>query len=432
VVTNPEVTIDPDLQLAAALAVAGLIGLAVGIEREWSGHATGPAARFAGARTFLLLGLVGGTAGILASLGLVLPAAALILAASGLAVVAYAMAARRPDPDAVDGTTEAAALAVLGLGFLAGLDHLGMAAAVGAVIVLALREKSTIHNFVARLDEAELRAALQFAVLALVLLPILPTGPYGPLGGVRPRELWGVVLIVSGLNFAGYLAQKSASVAHGATISGVLAGLISSTLASLAFSRQSRDHPAGSGPLALGVISACTVLPLRLFVLTLVLSPPVTLALLPLLLPPLAAGAAQLAIGLYRHDRMQGPPARPVDERSPLRLWSAILMGVGFQVVLMAMQAVREFFGQVGVLTSAGLLGLTDMDALTFSMSRLAAVPTWVGTAALAIAIGMLANTVLKLGVVLTMGRGPFRRRAGIGLGLLGLGSLVGIWIAAG
>jgi hypothetical protein len=37
--------------------------LAVGIEREWSGHATGPAARFAGARTFLLLGLLGGLAG---------------------------------------------------------------------------------------------------------------------------------------------------------------------------------------------------------------------------------------------------------------------------------------------------------------------------------------------------------------------------------
>jgi uncharacterized membrane protein YhiD involved in acid resistance len=51
------------LEIAGQLALAGLTGLAVGIEREWSGYATGPAARFAGARTFLLLGLLGGLAG---------------------------------------------------------------------------------------------------------------------------------------------------------------------------------------------------------------------------------------------------------------------------------------------------------------------------------------------------------------------------------
>jgi len=402
----------------------------VGIEREWSGHATGPAARFAGARTFLLLGLVGGAAGILASLGLVLPAGALVLAASGLAVVAYAMAARRPGPEAIDGTTEAAALAVLGLGLLAGLGHLGIAAAVGAVIVLALREKSAIHNFVARLDETELRAALQFAVLALVFLPILPPGPYGPLGGVRPRELWGVVLLVSGLNFVGYLARRSIGVVRGAAAAGVLAGMISSTLASLVFSRQSRRHPDESGPLALGVISASTVLLLRLTVLTLVLRPPVTLALIPFFVPPLVIGVGLVGSGLYRYRDWKDGAAGSADERSPLRLGTAVLMALGFQAVLMAVQAIRGLFGEPGVLTSAGILGLTDMDALTFSMSRLGADPDWVGIAALAIAIGVTANAVLKLGVVLVIGRGPFRRWAGAGLALLGAGSLLGIWLA--
>ena len=402
----------------------------MGIEREWSGHATGPAARFAGARTFLLLGLVGGVAGILTSEGLVFPAGALVLAGSALAVVAYAVASRRPGPEAVDGTTEAAALTVLGLGVLAGLGHLGMAAAAGAVIVLALQEKSAIHNFVARLGETELRAALQFAVMALVLLPILPQGPYGPLGGVRPRELWGVALIVSALNFLGYLAQRSGGVVRGAAASGVLTGLVSSTLASLVFSRQSRAHPEGNGPLALGVISASTMLLLRIAVLTLVLQPPVTLALVPLFLPPLVVGVGLIAWGLHREPTLGSVPAQAREERSPLRLGSAILMALGFQVVLMAMQAIRGGLGEPGVLTSAGLLGLTDMDALTFSMSRLGADPDWVGIAALAIAIGVIANGVLKLGIVLVVGRGVFRRWAGAGLALLGVGSLAGIWLA--
>ena len=59
-VTTAHLATLADLDLPVRLAVAGLIGLAIGVEREWSGHASGPNARFAGVRTFLLLGLVGG------------------------------------------------------------------------------------------------------------------------------------------------------------------------------------------------------------------------------------------------------------------------------------------------------------------------------------------------------------------------------------
>ena len=43
--------------------VALLGGAAVGIERQWSGHASGPRARFGGIRTFALLGGFAGLAG---------------------------------------------------------------------------------------------------------------------------------------------------------------------------------------------------------------------------------------------------------------------------------------------------------------------------------------------------------------------------------
>lgn len=79
----------------------------------------------AGARTFLLLGLLGGIAGHLGRQGHALPAAVLLAGGAGLAVAAYLTAARRALPDAVDGTTEAAALTVLSLGLLAGLGSCG-------------------------------------------------------------------------------------------------------------------------------------------------------------------------------------------------------------------------------------------------------------------------------------------------------------------
>lgn len=417
----------PGLEVATSLGVAGLVGLAVGIEREWSGHATGPGARFAGVRTFLLLGLLGGLAGLLTRHGE--PAIALVLLAAGaiLAVTAYAVAARRDVPEAVDGTTEVAALVVLALGASAGLGLEELAAGVAALVVLVLREKSTIQRFIRHIGEVELRAAFQFAVLALVLLPLLPEGPYGPFGGVRPRELWIVVLLVSGLSFAGMLAQRLVGRRRGVALAGTLGGLVSSTAVSLAFSRESRTDGAAGPPLALGVVGACTMLLPRLLVLTLVLQPALAPRLLTYFAPPFIVGVALMVLGLRSaaaSDEQHDPPAR-----NPLRLGSAILMAIGFQVTLMLLFVAREHFGERGVLASSALLGLTDMDALTFSMTRLASAPEMVAVAALAMAIGVAANTVLKLGVVLVIGTGEFRRRAAFGLVVLGIASAVGIWL---
>jgi uncharacterized membrane protein (DUF4010 family) len=421
------VAISPELETGLRIAVAGLVGLAVGIEREWSGHATGPGARFAGARTFLLYGLTGGCAGFLHDRGVSLLSAFLLAGAAALAVAAYAIAARGPGREAVDGTTEAAAIAVLGLGALAGLGEERLAATVGAVVVLALREKSAIQAFVRRLGEVELRAGLQFAVLALVLLPILPPGPYGPLGGIKPRELWIIVLLVSGLNFLAYLARRAIGETKGTTVAGMLGGLVSSTTVSLTFARQSRVRPGSATPLALGVVGARTILLPRLALLTLLLRPALTATVTPFFLPPLGLGALLLGLGWWRarrEDAMSSP-----EGRSPLRLGSAILLAAGFQLALMAMAFIRSRFGAPGVIVSAALLGLTDMDALTLSMTRLAAEPEMLHLAALAMAVGVLSNTSLKLLVVLTVGGGDFRRRAGLGLLGLALASGAGLWL---
>ena len=105
------------------------------------------------------------------------------------------------------------------------------------------------------------------------------------------------------------------------------------------------------------------------------------------------------------------------------------MLALGFQVVLMAFAWVREQFGTGGVLASASLLGLTDMDALTFAMSRLAAEADMVHLAAMAIALGALVNTMVKLGVVIVVGTAEFRRRAGLYLLGLAVASGIGIWV---
>ena len=413
------------------LVIAALVGLAVGIEREWSGHATGPEARFAGARTFLLIGVIGGLAGALSGVGLVLPATAILLGAAALAVAAYVTVARRGGGDAADGTTEAAALTVLALGTVAGLGQARLAAAAGALVVLVLREKSSIHGFVRRLDEAELRGGLQFAVLALVFLPILPEGPFGPLGGIRPRGLWGVVLMVSGLSFAGYIARRAIGPTRGLALAGILGGVVSSTAVTLQASRESRRHEASHDALAIGVIGACAVLIPRITIVTLALRPSLAPALAGALFPAFVAGALMVWL---RWGSGEASAARPAPElKSPLRLGSALFLAVGFQAILMVMVLVRQQFGDQGVLPTAAFLGLTDMDALTYSMARLAADGVSTTMVVSAISVGVLANTLFKLSTVLTLGVGRFRRVAAGGLLLQAMavaGALLVEWFA--
>jgi len=417
-----------DSQVASGLAVAGLAGLAVGIEREWSGHATGPAARFAGARTFLLLGILGGLAGWLFAGGLVAAGALLLAGGCALTVAAYVMAARRGG-DSIEGTTEVAALVVLALGLVSGYGFPLLTSAIASIMVLALIEKTRIHEAIKRIGEPELAAALQFAVLALVILPILPEGPYGPFGSVRPRALWMAVLLFSGLNFAGYLARRAVGLARGYSLTGALGGLVSSTAVTLQFARRSRDEPAAGAALGIGVVGACTVLILRLAFLSGVLNPPVALALAPYGVPVLIVGVGACGIALARVRRDASHPRAPA-ERSPLGLWSAIKMALAFQVVLFLVPYVQQLWGSPGVRMSAFLLGLTDMDALTFSMARLGATSDAITLGAEGIAIGVLSNTLFKLGVALVLGRGVFRRMAGTGLVALGAASCLGIWIA--
>ena len=415
-------------QGAISLAVAGLLGLAVGIEREWSGRTTGPDARFAGARTFLLLGLLGGTAGWLAQLAMVPLAAALLAGAAALAVVAYALAARR-GAASVDGTTEAAAILVLGLGALAGLGELRLATGAAVVVVIALKEKQRVHALVAQLGEQELRSAIGFAAMSIIILPLLPDESYGPLGGVQPRALWIIVLIFTGLNFLGYLARRALGAARGYGVAGMIGGLVSSTAVTLEFSRRSHKEPALGAPLALGVVGACTVLLVRLITVTSVLNRDVAVELIPYLVPPLIVGGVFVAFGLTRAHREQITAADvPTGNESPLRLGSAIKMTVAFQLVLWAVAWVRAHYGQTEILASAALLGLTDMDALTVSMTKLGADAGMVSLAALAIAVGVVSNTALKLGLVLVLGSPRMRRFGGIGLAILGVASVVGIW----
>jgi uncharacterized membrane protein (DUF4010 family) len=405
----PTTVFPESLDTAIRLAVAALVGLAVGIERQRSGKASGPDAHFAGLRTFLLIGLLGGLSGLFVAYDVPLVGSALIGAGGLLAVGAYVMTARRGTAKALDGTTEAAALMVLALGLLAGTGALRLASGIGAVTVLALAEKQRVHRWVERLDADEMRAALHFAVLALVVLPLLPARIATPVGDLTPRATWMFVLIISALNFAGHVIRRLVGNERGFAVTGALGGVVSSTAVTWSFSRESKDDVALRPSYAVGVIAACTVLFPRVFVVAGMLNPQVALRAAPYLATPFVIG---VALSWMFGRATSGRAAEPAEEpRSPLHLAGALRMALAFQVVLLLMQVVRARFGDVGTYSSAALFGFTDVDALTVAMTRSGAA-MGPDIAARAIGVGIASNTLLKLGLVLVVGRGAFRVRA--------------------
>ena len=421
--------VTPTLVAAMNLSGAALAGLAVGVEREWSGQASGPTGRFAGVRTFLLLGILGGLAGWAIRGALVPIAVTLLAGGAAFTIAAYVSATRRPDV-ALDGTTEVAALVVLALGTVSGLGNVGLACAIAAVVVLALSEKTRIQRLLHRVSDHELRSALQFAVMSLVVLPVMPATPVAP-GGVGLRTLWALVVLFSGINFAGYIARRMVGLERGDGVTGLLGGLVSSTAVTLQFSRASRHEPGAAASLALGVVGACTVLVGRIALASAVLNPRVSLALVPYLAPMAVVGLVIVAIGLARPSRLptvQTSAAAGATE-SPLRFRSALLLAALFLAATTMTTLAHRYWGHGGVLTTAAFVGLTDLDALTVSMSRMGATPAAAALGARGIAVGVLANTAVKLGIVLAIGAPAFRRRTALGLLALGAAGLVGVWL---
>lgn len=397
------------------LIIAALGGAAVGLEREWAGHTRGSDRRFAGIRTVTLLGGLGGLAGLLWTAGLTWPATVLLLGTVAIVAAAY-FAASRTD---LDSTTEVAAMVVIAAGFLAGTGAHRIASAIIAITCLLLVEKSRLHALVERIDDVGLRAGAHFAVMALVVLPLLPSGPFGPWGGIRPRELWALVLFFSGLSFAGYVARHIFDTRRGYLVTGALGGLISSTNVTFTFARTSRADTTAARDLGFGAVAANALLYPRVLIATAVLNFPLAAPLAPYLIVPFLIAVAVALFGLRSSKDAGDSAPHPAN---PLQLGAALQMVIIFQAVLMLVHLARGQWGDAGLLSSAAVLGLTDVDALTATMARSVARTSSLEVAALAIAVGVLSNTAMKMAMALILGRSQFRTIAAGTLALMLLG----------
>jgi uncharacterized membrane protein (DUF4010 family) len=399
-------------ELLSRFAVALGIGLLIGLERGWRARAERPGSRTAGFRTFAISGLLGGVVGALAQ------AAGGAATMGGGAVIGIAFAAfavvmalfcleeNRADNN-FSATTAIAGVLTFALGAYALIGDMKVAAAVAvaATMLLALRE--SLHDWVKSLTWPELRSGLILLAMTFIALPLVPDDPVGPFGGVNPREIWLIAIVLAGVSFLGYAAVKYFGERHGVLLASTAGGLVSSTAVTLANARRAAAGEGVPRALAAGVSLATAVSFMRVLAIAAVLQP----GLLIVLAPPLMA-ATVVVVGLavfwvYWHaDEESGHT--PVELRNPFGFWSVIALALAMGAIVLVGRFLNEYFGPSGAIIGAAALGLFDVDSVTVSMARLVPQPLGLRDGTFAILAAVASNTASKLLIGASLGRGRF------------------------
>lgn len=277
-------------------------------------------------------------------------------------------------------------------------------------------------------------ATLKFALLGVVILPLLPDRTYGhpPFDLLNPFEIGLFVVLISGVGFLGFALAKALGAKRGIGMMGLLGGIVSSTAVTLGFTQRSRSEPALSGELALAILASWTVMFARTAILVSVMNPEVGRRLWFPLGTAAAMGAAW-CLYLFRRGN-SGPDERKAPFSNPFELGPAFRFGFLFVAILVAARWAQVWFGNVRMYLSSFLGGLVDVDAISFSMTRMAAGVGPGGgldpvTAGNAVLLAALANTLLKGAVAVSTGSPGLRKAIFPGLSLMAAGGAMAEWL---
>lgn len=401
------------LQLAIALG----LGLLVGLQRERTN------ARLAGFRTFPLITLFGAVCAVLSENfgGWVVVAGLAGLA--GLLVVGN-LPVMRPKEGDPGLTSEVAMLVMFAVGGLLVIGQTALGIAIGGTVAVLLHLKPQMHSFASRVGERDFTAVMQFALISLVVLPVLPNQSFGPYLVLNPFKIWLMVVLIVGISLGGYIIYKWLGPRAGTLAAGILGGLISSTATTASYARRTGQSPGATALAAFVIVTASTIVFIRVLVLIGATAPAlVSSALAPV--GTMFGAMGLLALWFWfsaRHESSEMP-----QQENPAELKPAILFAALYAIVLIAAAAARDYLGESGLYVVAILSGLTDMDAITLSVSQMVSsgnVPSDTGWRVILVAA--MSNLVFKAGMVMTIGERALARRVAIAFAVaFALGLLV-------
>lgn len=408
------------IQIQRAL-IALALGLLIGMEREYAKRVPDKEEQFAGVRTYTLITLFGFLCAYLAQqYGLWIFVAGLS-GLMALVIAAYVMSSR---PGSYGISTELSGILAFTIGAVVFQGEVLLAVIITVLVTTLLSLKLRLHSFIATLTPQDIRAFIQFVVISAVILPFLPTEPMGPNGVWDLHEIWIMVILVTGISFAGYLLAKILGPAKGTMVAGIVGGLVSSTAVTLSLARRSRQHPTGPNILtAAGIIGATGVLYPRIWLIIWVVDHELALRLVP---PMAFITLVSFGIAyLLRRKGGQGTMAE-IPTQNPLNFGVSIQFAVLYMAVLWLMDLASAGRSVQGFYATSLIFGATNMDVITLSIAR-STESVGITMAVIALLLATLSNTVMKFLIVVFFGNRALVKWTAVGFGTIFIATVLGI-----
>jgi uncharacterized membrane protein (DUF4010 family) len=391
------------IELFYRMSVALAIGLLIGLERGWQAREDEEGERALGFRTHALAALLGAVWGAISNQTGIGGAAAL-----GLAFLVYSAAVsfyryRESERDATFGATTAiGAMLAFALGAFAVIGDMQVAAAAGVATALLLALKQASHGWLRRITWPELRSGITLLAMTVILLPLLPDRAIDPWGAVNPFRIWLLTVLIAALSFFGYVVIKATGGASGVALTGVAGGLASSTAVTITLARLAREHGEHCSLFVGGSLLAGATMALRVLAVVAV----VDLSMLPRLAVPFGAGAAVMAIAalLLMRRAMAPTNGESFAPKNPLDLGVVLRFGLLLTAISVLSRLATRFAGAAGAYWLAAISGLADVDAITLSMASLDRSALPIESAAAAIGVAVVVNTLAKCALTFWIG----------------------------
>jgi uncharacterized membrane protein (DUF4010 family) len=400
------------------IALAGALGLFLGLEREWS-H------KPAGIRTFTLISLLGAVFTILEHDVLLLLGGFLVIA-QGIMLGVQGLMADEEEDEGLSLTTSVSMLVAFGVGALVMEKFILEGVAVAVLSSLLLVLKRELHSFAWGMSRQELRSAVEFAILAFVIYPLLPQGELA--FGVEPRVVWLMVVTVAGIGIVNYAVVETYG-GRGIAVTGFFGGLASSTAVVGTMLDHVKQRPEAASYGVAAILLADAAMAVRNLAIALAFTfgsgkPVLYGAILPLG----AVILGSIAIAAYAADWSEHVD---IDLESPFSMRNALGFGAIFLLVIVAGALGQQHFGSAGFYLTALLSGLVSSAGATSSAVLLYRASTVSHqTAVFAILLATASSITVKAALTLAAPDRNFAYRVAAWSGVLLAGSAVAAVLA--
>ncbi|MCZ6765687.1 MAG: MgtC/SapB family protein [bacterium] len=227
---------------------------------------------------------------------------------------------------------------------------------------------------------------------------------------IRPYRAWLIVVLVSFISFIGYVLSKTIGGRASTALTGVIGGLASSTVTTVIFARRSKEAPRWNRHFSVAVVLASAVMFPRLLVqISVVNLDLMKIAAAPMMI--MAGVGVLVAFVALRRSSDEQARSESLKLENPFSMKAALSFALIFAVTLMATRLAIDYLGDGWLPLVSLLSGLSGADAIAFSVSdaQQAGLITldWAG---FNFVLGAIANTIMKLFIVLAVGnRGLFK-----------------------